>query len=149
MFVNEILGSCRHGNNCTFEYSAEKTPNLTSISPTSGPGGPFGIGTVITLLGSGFSTVNEENYVQIGETTCVVLSSTSDNITCRAGKLFQGLSYRTKIDLLQSCCRKTPAPSPVQSNSFFLCESKSLLALICKVNLTNCHSPCTRLPTFC
>jgi len=83
VFVNEILGSCRHGNNCTFEYSAEKTPNLTSISPSTGPGG-----TVITILGSGFSTVNEENSVQIGGITCVVLSSTSDNITCRAGKRF-------------------------------------------------------------
>ena len=113
MFVNEILGSCRHGNNCTYEYSAEKTPNLTSISPSSGPGGPSGIGTVITLLGTGFSTVNEENRVQIGGTTCVVLSSTSDNITCRAGKRFQGLSYlRTKYDLLRSCCRETPPPPP-------------------------------------
>ena len=114
MFVNEILGSCRHGNNCTFEYSAEKTPNLTSISPSSGPGG-----TVITILGSGFSTVNEENSVQIGGITCVVLSSTSDDITCRAGKRFEVLSYlRTQIYLLHS-------PSPPNSSfdwfvSFFV-----------------------------
>ena len=85
--MNEIPGSCRHGNNCTFRYAAERTPNLTSISPSSGPGGPSGIGTVITLLGTGFSTVNEENSVQIGGATCVVLNSTSDNITCRAGEL--------------------------------------------------------------
>ena len=111
MFVNEILGSCRHGNNCSFEYSAEKTPNLTSISPLSGPGGPSGIGTVITLFGSGFSTINEDNSVRIGGTTCVVLSSTSDNITCRAGNLFHVLSHlRAKIDLLPSCCRETPFP---------------------------------------
>lgn len=130
VFVNEIPGSCRHGNNCTFEYSAEKTPNLTSISPSSGPGGPSGIGTVITPLGSGFSTVNEENSVQIGGTTCVVLRSTADNITCRAGKLFLVLSYlRAGIDLLHSCCRETPpltlpplprpSPSPLPSSSKF------------------------------
>lgn len=67
---------------------------------------------MITILGSGFSIVNEENSVQVGGITCVVLSSTHDNITCRAGKLFQVLSYlRTKIYLLHS---PPPPPFPVQ-----------------------------------
>ena len=82
--VNGITGSC-NSNNCSFDYSAEQTPNLTSITPSSGPGGPSGIGTVITLGGSGFSTVNEENVVTIGGSKCVIQTSAADTITCRAG----------------------------------------------------------------
>ena len=88
MVVNGITGSC-NSNQCSYEYSAGRTPQLTSISPSSGPGGPPGTGTVITLGGSGFSTVNEDNVVMIGGSTCVILASASDNITCRAGKRFR------------------------------------------------------------
>ena len=83
--VNEITGSCSD-NNCAFNYSADQTPKLTSISPASGPGGPEGTGTVITLGGTGFSSNNGDNIVTIGGSTCVVISSDIGNITCRAGR---------------------------------------------------------------
>ena len=85
MIVNDITGSC-NSNNCGFQYSAGQTPNFTSISPSSGSGGPAGVGTVITLGGSGFSSVNEENIVMIGGSKCVTQTSAANSITCRAGK---------------------------------------------------------------
>lgn len=83
--MNGITGSCNNMN-CSFNYTNEQTPQLTSVSPSSGPGGPPGTGTVITLGGSGFSTINEENVVTIGGSECVIQTSVVDSITCRAGK---------------------------------------------------------------
>ena len=94
MVVNDIIGSCNN-NNCSFNYSASHTPQITSISPPSGAGGPPGIGTVITIRGSGFSTVKEENVVTIGGSSCIIQTSTIDNITCRAGKLSSYLALFT------------------------------------------------------
>lgn len=56
------------------------------------------MGTVITLGGSGFSTVNEDNVVTIGGSPCVVQTSAEDNITCRAGKRSGYLSEHELID---------------------------------------------------
>ena len=95
--VNGITGSCL-GNSCSFNYSIAQTPQLTSVSPTSGTGGPVGVGTVITLGGSGFSTVNEDNVVTIGGSPCVVQTSAEDSITCRAGKRSGYLSEHKIID---------------------------------------------------
>ena len=81
--VNGIPGSCS-SRNCTFNYI--DPPKITSISPTSGPGGPSGIGTEVTIRGSGFAVKNELNEVTIGGAKCIVLTSADDSITCRAGK---------------------------------------------------------------
>ena len=98
--MNGITGSCNNMN-CSFNYTNEQTPQLTSVSPSSGPGGPPGTGTVITLGGSGFSTINEENVVTIGGSECVIQTSAVDSITCRAGKCcFYMVSNRFKSPLL-------------------------------------------------
>lgn len=101
--VNEITGSCS-GNNCTFEYSADQTPTLTSISPDSGPGGPDGTGTEITLGGTGFSSNNDDNIVTIGGSTCVIISSSTGSITCRAGRYPFGYLLLSTLSLYLSTC---------------------------------------------
>ena len=101
--VNEITGSCS-GNNCTFEYSADRTPTLTSISPDSGLGGPDGTGTEITLGGTGFSSNNDDNIVTIGGSTCAIISSSTGSITCRAGRYPCGYLLLSTLSLYLSTC---------------------------------------------
>ena len=84
MTVNNITGSC-YSNNCSFNYSSEHTPKITSVSPTSGSGGPPGIGTVITINGSGFSSEIDLNTVMIGGSNCSIIDSTEETLTCRTG----------------------------------------------------------------
>ncbi|MDP2209918.1 MAG: FG-GAP-like repeat-containing protein [Bacteroidota bacterium] len=46
-------------------------PVITSISPSTGP-----VGTIITITGSGFSTVSSENLVTLGDNTPIIKGST-------------------------------------------------------------------------
>ena len=85
--VNGITGSCRSGN-CTFTY--EEPPQISGISPGSGPGGPEGVGTEVTITGSGFSSFNGENVVKIGDAPCVVKQSSASSIVCTAGENADG-----------------------------------------------------------
>ena len=83
--INNIASSCMN-NTCAYEYSDASTPKITSITPSSGHGGPNGTCTVITIGGSGFSSNNAENVVTIGGVFCQVQSSTTSTISCCVGK---------------------------------------------------------------
>ncbi|KAJ8026005.1 Fibrocystin-L [Holothuria leucospilota] len=78
--VNGIPSRC--DGNCSFEFTSDATPTVTSVSPTSGNGCN---GTSITLSGTGFSSVTSENYVTIGGEECVVTSSNSTAVECTVG----------------------------------------------------------------
>ncbi len=51
--------------------TANPRPAITSISPSTGP-----VGTIITITGSGFSTVSSENLVTLGDNTPIIKGST-------------------------------------------------------------------------
>ena len=91
--INNIVSACMQ-NSCSYTYSDAWTPKITSVSPSTGHGGPPGTCTVITISGSGFSTVNAENSVTISGVACQVSSSSSSSITCCVGRmLFCFLSF--------------------------------------------------------
>jgi hypothetical protein len=51
--------------------TANPRPVITSISPSTGP-----VGTIITITGSGFSTLASENLVTLGDNTPIIKGST-------------------------------------------------------------------------
>ncbi|XP_077992871.1 fibrocystin-L-like [Glandiceps talaboti] len=82
VIVNHIPSSCHVNGSCGFLYSAMSTPNVTSISPSSGSSDS---GTQVTLSGSGFSTNTGDNSVVIGGVDCDVVSSSDSQIVCDVG----------------------------------------------------------------
>ncbi|CAL1525942.1 unnamed protein product [Lymnaea stagnalis] len=79
-FINRVPTRCQKGTSCAFTWSATKTPTITQISPASGtPGNP------VQISGNGFDSTNENNYVFIGSSPCIVTDSTESLITCTVG----------------------------------------------------------------
>ncbi|XP_076438726.1 fibrocystin-L-like isoform X2 [Babylonia areolata] len=74
-YFNGVPASCASGVDCSFTWSSSATPTITAISPTSG-----GLGTSVTVTGTGFDGANEE--VTIGGTACTLTSSTSTSLQC-------------------------------------------------------------------
>ncbi len=66
---------------CGFTASDSFTPNVTSISPTSGSAGD-----IISIVGQGFSPMASENFVLLGEIECNVTQSTNTSLTCVVGE---------------------------------------------------------------
>ncbi|XP_073714829.1 fibrocystin-L [Misgurnus anguillicaudatus] len=64
-----------------FNYSIEKTPNITSVSPITGP-----VGTEITVSGSGFGTDAALISVEIDGVDCNVTSITDTQLLCTVGE---------------------------------------------------------------
>ncbi len=50
--------------------TANPRPSITSISPSTGP-----VGTIVTITGSGFSTIASENLVTLGDNTPIIKGS--------------------------------------------------------------------------
>lgn len=70
-----------------FTYSDLLTPSIESVNPNRGSV----VGdTVITITGSGFSTIVSENSVRIGSVECIILSATNESITCVTGQNVPG-----------------------------------------------------------
>ncbi|KAM9385916.1 fibrocystin-L-like isoform 2-T2 [Pholidichthys leucotaenia] len=63
-----------------FTYSADLTPDVSSISPASGPSG-----SVVTVTGSGFGTDPDLVSVTINDVPCNVSSVSNTDIVCTAG----------------------------------------------------------------
>ena len=61
----------------TFTYTAEATPSVTSVSPTSGS-----TSTSVTIVGTKFTTVTGDVTVKMGGAPCSVTSSTETQIVC-------------------------------------------------------------------
>lgn len=75
--INSIPSSCKNGS-CTFNYSSEATPLVTSLSPSSGEDG-----TTLTIYGSGFLGNNGGDVgVWLGEVECEVVRVNESEIVC-------------------------------------------------------------------
>ncbi|XP_076157842.1 PKHD1 like 1, tandem duplicate 1 [Alosa pseudoharengus] len=78
VLINGIASKC--SGDCSFEWSADKTPLVTGISPSQGSSN---LGTVLTISGSGFDDTNAT--VWIGHTECTVTQVTDTQVTCSVG----------------------------------------------------------------
>uniref|UniRef100_A0A3B4ZUN2 PKHD1 like 1 n=1 Tax=Stegastes partitus TaxID=144197 RepID=A0A3B4ZUN2_9TELE len=65
VLINGIPSKC--SGNCSFEWRDERTPVLTGISPTQGSDG---LGTLLTITGTGFSSENAS--ITVGKAKCRV-----------------------------------------------------------------------------
>uniref|UniRef100_A0A8D3BAM2 PKHD1 like 1, tandem duplicate 2 n=1 Tax=Scophthalmus maximus TaxID=52904 RepID=A0A8D3BAM2_SCOMX len=63
-----------------FTYSAAHTPNISSISPTTGPSG-----SVVTLTGSGFGNDSRLISVTVNNVPCNVSALSDAQVQCTAG----------------------------------------------------------------
>ncbi|KAM6899772.1 PKHD1 like 1, tandem duplicate 1 [Xenentodon cancila] len=78
VYINGIPSKC--SGDCSFEWSEEKTPVVTGISPSQGSSG---LGTLLTITGTGFS--QETASVTVGKSKCVVEDFTATSQVCRLG----------------------------------------------------------------
>uniref|UniRef100_A0A3Q2YMV4 PKHD1 like 1, tandem duplicate 1 n=1 Tax=Hippocampus comes TaxID=109280 RepID=A0A3Q2YMV4_HIPCM len=68
VYINDIPSKC--SGDCGFEWLAEKTPVISGISPSQSSG----LGTLLTVTGSGFS--NESVSIKVGEAQGTLLTVT-------------------------------------------------------------------------
>uniref|UniRef100_A0A3P8VH65 PKHD1 like 1, tandem duplicate 2 n=1 Tax=Cynoglossus semilaevis TaxID=244447 RepID=A0A3P8VH65_CYNSE len=87
VFINGIPSKC--SGDCGFEWKEELTPVVSGISPSAGS---IGLGTLLTISGSGFSSVNA--FVTVGPAECDVESTTGEKkittVVCRLGSASAG-----------------------------------------------------------
>ncbi|KAM7384668.1 hypothetical protein PAMA_011835 [Pampus argenteus] len=83
VYINGIASKCT--GDCGFEWSEEKTPVVTGISPSQGSNG---LGTLLTVTGTGFS--NENASIMVGKAKCHVEEITDTTQVCRLGRATAG-----------------------------------------------------------
>ncbi|CAJ1082786.1 fibrocystin-L-like [Xyrichtys novacula] len=83
VYINGIPSNCV--GDCTFEWSKDKTPVLTGVSP---PKGSDHLGTPLTITGTNFS--NEKADVFVGNTRCHVEKFSANTQVCRLGSSSAG-----------------------------------------------------------
>ena len=76
--VGGILASCAPDAPCTHAFDTLLTPNVTSVSPTTGPPG-----TEVTVIGSGFSAINAT--ILAGSLCGEVISLTDEEVMFTIG----------------------------------------------------------------
>uniref|UniRef100_A0A8C5H567 Fibrocystin-L-like n=1 Tax=Gouania willdenowi TaxID=441366 RepID=A0A8C5H567_GOUWI len=69
VFINGIPSSC--SGSCSFEWSEDKTPVVTGVSPSEGSDG---LGTLLTITGTGFNWENAS--IMVGTSRCHIESIT-------------------------------------------------------------------------
>ncbi|XP_069572864.1 fibrocystin-L-like [Brachyistius frenatus] len=74
--INGIPSKC--SGDCGFEWSEEETPVVTGISPSQGSDG---LGTLLTVTGTGFSSENA--FIMVGGARCHVKEVTATTQVCR------------------------------------------------------------------
>ncbi|XP_066530272.1 fibrocystin-L-like [Hoplias malabaricus] len=84
VFINGIPSVC--SGDCSFSWSQAKTPSVTGISPSQGASE---LGTVLTIVGSGF--VDGNASVLIGSVQCSVLQITNTSLSCSVGRASAGV----------------------------------------------------------
>ncbi|KAM6958720.1 PKHD1 like 1, tandem duplicate 1 [Aplochiton taeniatus] len=89
VFINGFPSNC--SGNCSFEWTEAKTPVITGINPTQGS---VGLGTRLTVTGTGFS--NENATVMVGNARCHVEEVTATTQTCRLSSASAG-SYPVSV----------------------------------------------------
>lgn len=75
VYINNIPSMC--SGDCSFEWAAEKTPTITGISPAQGSDG---LGTLLTVTGTGFGS--EQATIMVGKSRCIVTSATATTQVC-------------------------------------------------------------------
>ncbi|XP_007544802.2 fibrocystin-L-like, partial [Poecilia formosa] len=90
VYINGIPSNC--SGRCSFRWSEEETPVVTGISPTRGSNG---LGTLITITGTGFSSENAS--IMVGSSRCVVEEVTASSQVCRVGGASAG-SYPVSVN---------------------------------------------------
>ncbi|XP_039978517.1 PKHD1 like 1, tandem duplicate 1 [Xiphias gladius] len=83
VYINGIPSKC--SGDCGFEWSEEKTPVVSGISPSQGSNG---LGTLLTVTGTGFS--NENASIMVGQARCRVEQITATTQVCRLGSAGAG-----------------------------------------------------------
>ncbi|XP_068189914.1 fibrocystin-L-like [Antennarius striatus] len=78
VFVNGIISKC--SGDCGFEWSESSTPVVTGISPSQGSNG---LGTLLTVTGTGFN--HENASVFVGKAECHVEQFNATALVCRLG----------------------------------------------------------------
>ncbi|XP_034748677.1 fibrocystin-L-like [Etheostoma cragini] len=83
VFINGIPSKC--SGDCGFQWSEDKTPVVTGISPSQGSNG---LGTLLTITGTGFGSENAS--IIVGKTRCHVEQITATTQVCRLGSAGAG-----------------------------------------------------------
>uniref|UniRef100_A0A3B4ZZ57 PKHD1 like 1 n=1 Tax=Stegastes partitus TaxID=144197 RepID=A0A3B4ZZ57_9TELE len=83
VLINGIPSKC--SGNCSFEWRDERTPVLTGISPTQGSDG---LGTLLTITGTGFSSENAS--ITVGKAKCRVEQVTGESLDVNSGRSSAG-----------------------------------------------------------
>jgi hypothetical protein len=86
-------------------YSISLFPSVSAVSPQVGS---VGGGTVVTITGTGFSTIPEELEIFVGGLPCVVISSSLNTIQCKTSPK---LLPTTVIELFESNALSTTLQS--------------------------------------
>ena len=69
----------------SFEYSQSSTPQVTAITPSRGQQGQM-----VTISGTGFSSISGDNIVRVGGSQCEVDSFNETTLQCALGANFVG-----------------------------------------------------------
>ncbi|XP_054461971.1 PKHD1 like 1, tandem duplicate 1 [Anoplopoma fimbria] len=83
VYINGIPSKC--SGDCGYDWSEDKTPVVTGISPSQGSNG---LGTLLTVTGTGFSSENAS--ILVGKTRCLVEQITATTQVCRLGSASAG-----------------------------------------------------------
>ncbi|XP_026156055.1 fibrocystin-L-like [Mastacembelus armatus] len=83
VYINGIPSKC--SGDCGFDWSEDTTPVVTGISPSQGSNG---LGTLLTVTGTGFS--NETASIMVGKAVCQVERVNATAQVCRLGSASAG-----------------------------------------------------------
>ncbi len=79
-----------------YTYRDPLTSTITGVSPSRGGTGG---GVVLTITGTGFSTIQSQNKVTIDGTMCMVISATSTEIKCTTGQHHRTIKTKVRVDV--------------------------------------------------
>ena len=79
-----------------YTYKDALTSTITSVSPSRGGTGG---GVVLTITGTGFSTIQNQNKVTIDGTMCMVISANSTEINCTTGQHKGTIRTKVRVDV--------------------------------------------------
>ena len=79
-----------------FTYKPEMTSQISSVTPSRGGTGG---GTILTILGSGFSDTQSDNFVTIDGVDCDVTYANSSLITCQTGPHNGTIETKVRVEV--------------------------------------------------
>ena len=96
VFVNDIISACQD-KNCSYQYSDDETPKITSISPNEGAANLTC--QQVTITCEGCLAGIENNEVMIGNAACNITSATQTEIVCCLGnnEFYSHLRYYVDV----------------------------------------------------